>query len=329
MKWQSKFNYHKWATQKLLDHVGSKDPSLYHQEAKNSFKTISDTYGHVITVDYLWFKRLTGIEKPDLVDFDVSSVVSTKEAFKNLHEEMEAYFESLSEAAWKENLNFTNMKGHPFSNTREEMFFTFINHSSYHRGQVTSFLRQFDLEGIPVDYIYYSRETKKERTDLAEVTIRTFEPGDIGYVGHLHGQIYAKTYGFGRMFEYYVMKGLSEFMIHNDGGELWVAVVNGKVVGSIAITKSTDDKKAQLRWFVLDEEYHGRGIGKKLMETALSFCEEQNYKHVFLWTVNILETARHLYGKYNFRLTEEKPNEEWTGSLLIEERWDLTLPIVK
>ena len=160
MEWQDLFQYHKWATQKLLDHVGSKDVSLFHQEAKNSFRTISETYGHIITVDYLWFKRLTRIEKPDLVNFDVSSVVSTKEAFTRLHEEMEAYFETLSKAQWNEKLNFTNMKGQPFANSREEMLFTFINHSSYHRGQVTSFLRQFDEEGIPIDYIYFSKEAK-------------------------------------------------------------------------------------------------------------------------------------------------------------------------
>ncbi|MFE4811394.1 GNAT family N-acetyltransferase [Peribacillus simplex] len=63
----------------------------------------------------------------------------------------------------------------------------------------------------------------------------------------------------------------------------------------------------------------------KLMETALNFSKEQNYQHVFLWTVSTLETARHLYKKYNFRLTEEKPNDEWTTTKLIEERWDLIL----
>ncbi|PLR67187.1 bifunctional helix-turn-helix transcriptional regulator/GNAT family N-acetyltransferase [Bacillus sp. UMB0893] len=164
----------------------------------------------------------------------------------------------------------------------------------------------------------------KERSFHSEVCIRPFQPGDVGYVAHIHGRLYDKTYKFGRMFEYYVMKGLTEFMIDTDGGELWVAEVNGEIAGSIAITKSSDTI-AQLRWFVLDENYQGMGIGKKLMETALIFCKKQNYLHVFLWTVSTLETARHLYQKYNFRPTEEKKNEEWTGTILIEERWDLSL----
>ncbi|MGM0828832.1 MAG: bifunctional helix-turn-helix transcriptional regulator/GNAT family N-acetyltransferase [Bacillota bacterium] len=156
------------------------------------------------------------------------------------------------------------------------------------------------------------------------ITIRPFQPGDLGYVAYLHGRLYDRKYQFGPMFEYYVMKGLTEFMMNTDGGELWVAEVDSEIVGSIAITKSSDTV-AQLRWFVLDENYQGMGIGKQLMETSLHFCKENRYDHVFLWTVSTLTTARYLYQKYQFKLTEEKPNDEWTGTTLMEERWDLDL----
>ncbi|MEH7453920.1 bifunctional helix-turn-helix transcriptional regulator/GNAT family N-acetyltransferase [Gottfriedia acidiceleris] len=159
---------------------------------------------------------------------------------------------------------------------------------------------------------------------IPEISIRPFKPGDVGYVAYIHGKIYSTTYQFGRVFEYYVMKGLSEFLLNPNEGELWVAEVNGEIVGSIAITKA-NESVAQLRWFVLDEKYQGLGIGKKLIETALNFCKENQFAHVFLWTVSTLETARYLYKKYNFTLTEEKPNFEWTGSELIEERWDLVI----
>jgi len=162
----------------------------------------------------------------------------------------------------------------------------------------------------------------KKNAAHSQVIIRTFVPGDVGYVAHLHGDLYSKTCQFGPIFEYYVMKGLTEFMLDHDGGELWIAEVNGNAVGSIAITKAKDSE-AQLRWFLIDENYQGMGIGNKLMETALNFSKAQNYRHVFLWTVNILEPARHLYSKYNFKLTEEKANEEWTKTPLVEERWDL------
>lgn len=170
-----------------------------------------------------------------------------------------------------------------------------------------------------IEYIF-----SKEHTSQSEVSIRSFAPGDVGYVAHLHGRLYKETYKFGRVYEYYVMKGLTEFMINTDGGNLWIVEVNGEIVGSIAITKSSDTV-AQLRWFVLAESYQGMGIGKKLIETAINFCKEQGYQQIFLWTVSILDAARHLYQKYNFKLTEEKPNEEWTEIMLMEERWELNL----
>lgn len=157
-----------------------------------------------------------------------------------------------------------------------------------------------------------------------QVTIRPFGPGDAGFIAHLHGTLYAETYQFSELFEYYVMKGLTEFMHERDGGELWIAEVNGDIAGSIAIAKSSNDT-AQLRWFILDERFQGLGIGKQLMDTAMGFCKEQQYRHVFLWTVNILETARYLYSKYGFRLTEEKPNSSWTPVEVLEERWDVEL----
>jgi len=164
----------------------------------------------------------------------------------------------------------------------------------------------------------------KETPAQPKVTIRTFQPGDAGFVAQLHGTLYAETYQFGPIFEYYVMKGLTEFLLDHDRGELWIAEVDGKPVGSIAIAKATETD-AQLRWFIIDEQYQGLGIGKKLIETALQFCKAQHYQHVFLWTVNILGAARHLYSRYDFRRTEEKSNQEWTKTPIVEERWDLDL----
>ncbi|GGE33118.1 putative HTH-type DNA-binding domain-containing acetyltransferase YbfA [Pullulanibacillus camelliae] len=157
-----------------------------------------------------------------------------------------------------------------------------------------------------------------------EVIIRPFRPGDIGYVAHLHGKLYHQDYHFGRMFEYYVMKGLTEFMVNANDGELWVAEVNGTMAGSIAVTKA-EETVAQLRWFILDEHYQGLGVGTRLLETALEFCKINHFHHVFLWTVSVLEAARHLYRKYNFKCTQEVPNVEWGETKLVEERWELDL----
>ena len=97
-------------------------------------------------------------------------------------------------------------------------------------------------------------------------------------------------------------------------------------MGSAAIVR-VDDDTAQFRWFLVDERYQGMGIGSKLIKTALDFCRENGYRHVFLWTFKGLDPARRLYDKAGFVLTEEKPNREWSSVEIIEQKMEMELVV--
>ena len=149
-------------------------------------------------------------------------------------------------------------------------------------------------------------------------------PGDIGTIIYFHGVLYAKEYGFDHTFEPYVAKPLAEFVKSQTARErIWIAEQVGKIAGSIAIVKSSDDE-AQLRWLLLHPDVRGFGIGRALIEEALAFCRTANYSSVFLWTVSILTIATKLYQSVGFRKTEEKTRELW-GTVLTEERYELIL----
>lgn len=149
------------------------------------------------------------------------------------------------------------------------------------------------------------------------------KPGDIGYLTYLHGIVYAKEYGYDQTFEAYVAKGLAEFVQsfnpNKDG--VWLAEINGQIIGSIAIAKHSE-KEAQLHWYFVHPDYRGLGLGKELMNKALQFCKERKYRTIFLWTTNELEVASHVYTQFGFRKTEEKAHKIW-GKNLVEERYDL------
>lgn len=154
--------------------------------------------------------------------------------------------------------------------------------------------------------------------------VRLSRPGDASYIAYLHMKFYERQHNFRGIFEHYVLAGLSEFIRHPQGSRLWIAEVDGCIAGSIAIVK-TGEQSAQLRWFLVEDSCRGMGLGRQLMDTAMAFCRERKYRHVFLWTIAQLEAARHLYKAYGFLPTQEKSNSEWTGSVLTEERWDWTL----
>jgi len=151
------------------------------------------------------------------------------------------------------------------------------------------------------------------------------KPGDIGYLTHLHGILYAKEYGYDQTFEAYVAGGLAEFVqaFSPDKDRIWLAETNGQIIGSIAIVGHSK-VDAQIRWFLVHPDYRGLGIGKELLKEALQFCKERKYKTIFLWTTSELIEAGHLYTRFGFLKTEEKAHEIW-GKRVTEERYDLYL----
>jgi GNAT superfamily N-acetyltransferase len=159
------------------------------------------------------------------------------------------------------------------------------------------------------------------------VTVRhDLRPGDMGQVIALHGVLYAQEYGFDHGFEAYVAETMAEFgkLARPDLDRLWVAEREGRLVGSIAIVGRVDGA-AQLRWFLVDPETRGSGLGRRLVHDALEFCRAAGYRTVYLWTVNGLDAAARLYVAAGFRKTETKPPVPLWGVNLAEERYDLDL----
>jgi N-acetylglutamate synthase-like GNAT family acetyltransferase len=149
-------------------------------------------------------------------------------------------------------------------------------------------------------------------------------PGDVGYITYLHGTLYAQEQGWDYTFDAYVAAPLAEFaQKHSFRERIWIVENDGKVVGSVAIVKSSEGD-AQLRWLLLDPSVRGLGLGKLLVESALEFCRTSGYSSVFLWTVKTLTIATKLYQSLEFRETQEQTHELW-GAVVTEVRYDLAL----
>jgi peptidyl-dipeptidase Dcp len=164
------------------------------------------------------------------------------------------------------------------------------------------------------------------KSSLDDISIRTeLRPGDLGYVIYLHGALYSKEYGYGVQFESYVSKGLYEFFEKYDPkrSRVWVCEHNDRVIGFLLLMDRGE--AAQLRYFIIEPEYRGIGLGAKLLNLYMDFLHECGYKKSYLWTTHELSTAAFLYKRLGFQLTGEKESTAF-GKALKEQRYDLVLP---
>jgi Transcriptional regulators len=159
-----------------------------------------------------------------------------------------------------------------------------------------------------------------------EVTFRSdLRPGDVGRLISLHGMLYYKECGYNHMFEGYVCKTFYNFFQNYspDKDRFWFAESKGEIIGAVAIVGHTAEK-AQLRWFILDPEYRGRGYGNRLLKEALQYCREKKYTRVFLETTEDQKTAIRMYRQAGFEKTSERENNGW-GRELNEQTFELKL----
>jgi ribosomal protein S18 acetylase RimI-like enzyme len=157
-------------------------------------------------------------------------------------------------------------------------------------------------------------------------TIRPFRETDIEFV--ITGQLvlYAAEYGFtSHVWNDYLKDGVQDFVRHFDSARdcMYIAERDGKSCGCIAITH-TNDGMAQLRFYFMEKECRGMGVGRRLIDRAIGFCRNAGYENVVLWTFSTLEAARHLYAGHGFSITDTQVNNAW-GEPILEEKWELDL----
>ena len=166
---------------------------------------------------------------------------------------------------------------------------------------------------------------RPESAAKASYLLRPHQSGDMGWVVHRQGLLYAQEYGYDERFEGLAGEIVAKFIQHYDAKRerCWIAEKDGEIVGSVFLTAKSRTI-AKLRLLYVEPAARGLGIGSRLVSECIRFARQAGYKKMVLWTQSELDAARHIYKQAGFRMVEKKRHHSF-GKNLVAETWELSL----
>src|SRR6476660_5752037 len=162
---------------------------------------------------------------------------------------------------------------------------TFATLDIRQRGEVASMLRPISPAGQSelVQAMQRIESLLGGRSESRPYVLRAHQPGDMGWVIHRHGALYAQEWGYNAAFEALVARICADFLDHFDPARerCWIAERNGAIVGSVFVVRKSD-RIAKLRMLIVEPEARGLGLGQRLVDECIRFARQAGYRTLTL-----------------------------------------------
>ena len=115
---------------------------------------------HILNAQEIWMDRLSPIAgKKSILPWDRRNDINKIELNSILYERTEKFLkDNQVEILSRKKIHYRTTKGDSFENTVADILYHIINHATYHRGQISIYLRAKDTTPPNSDYIFYVRE---------------------------------------------------------------------------------------------------------------------------------------------------------------------------
>jgi uncharacterized damage-inducible protein DinB len=153
------FAYNRWANARALEPVSALTPEEFGRTLGGGFPSIHETLAHIYAAEWVWLGRWKrGSPRALPTSREVPTLEALREKWAAVESEARDFVERVTQENLDEVITYVNVKGETWSYTLADMFVHVVNHSTYHRGQVATMLRQLGKIPLSTDFLVFHDE---------------------------------------------------------------------------------------------------------------------------------------------------------------------------
>lgn len=163
------YAYNDWANDRVFRAAQSLSPELLGRDLGNSFASLLDTFVHLVGAEWIWLERWHSRWPPALPKTsEFRDLQSVRERANQARSDRERWLFSLRQEDLEKDIRYKNLRGEFYSYPLWQQLAHVANHSTYHRGQVTTLFRQLGAAAVSTDFLlYYDELNEQQRTAKA------------------------------------------------------------------------------------------------------------------------------------------------------------------
>jgi len=150
------FEYNRWADERVLEALSQLKPEKFTKDMGNSFRSVRDTAVHIMGAEWIWLSRCNGTSpKALLSSVDFPTVSHIREHWAGIEKGWKDFLSGVTENFLQTSITYLNLKGETYTYPLWQILQHLVNHSTYHRGQITTLLRQLGARPISTDFLVF------------------------------------------------------------------------------------------------------------------------------------------------------------------------------
>jgi uncharacterized damage-inducible protein DinB len=156
---QELYQYNRWANDRVFEALSSLTQAEFTRNLAGSYPSVRDTLAHIVWAEWIWLQRWKGIS-PQLVfePGDFPAVGALRARWLDVEIDRRAFIETLTTEGLLGHVQYVNRQGQTWRYPLWRQMYHVVNHSTYHRGQLTTMLRQLAARPIPTDFLVFHDE---------------------------------------------------------------------------------------------------------------------------------------------------------------------------